>query len=111
IAAAAVSVFALTTVSAAVVMAAAYFAMYGLSPYGFAEYTRTVALVFGPAALAGFLLKGFLFGAVVAVIPIAAGLDASRSRESVPAAVMGGMVRLFVAIALVELVSLAVKYV
>ena len=50
IAAAAVSVFALTTVSAAVVMAAAYFAMYGLSPYGFAEYTRTCLLYTSDAA-------------------------------------------------------------
>ena len=31
--------------------------------------------------------------------------------RSVPVAVMGGMVRLFVALALIELVDLAVKYV
>ncbi len=111
IAAAAVSVFALTIVSCSVVMVIAYLVLYGSSPWGFAEYTRTVALIFGPLALAGFMFKCFVFGAVVAVIPIAAGLDATREPETAPLAVMGGMVRLFVALALIELASLAVKYV
>jgi phospholipid/cholesterol/gamma-HCH transport system permease protein len=57
------------------------------------------------------MFKCFVFGAVVAVIPIAAGLDATREPETAPLAVMGGMVRLFVALALIELASLAVKYV
>jgi hypothetical protein len=48
---------------------------------------------------------------VVAVIPIAAGLDATRDPDSAAVAVMGGMVRLFVTLALIELLSLAVKYV
>jgi phospholipid/cholesterol/gamma-HCH transport system permease protein len=111
IAAAAVAVFALTIVSCTVVMFIAYLVTYGANPSGFAEYSRTVARVFGPAAIAGFMLKSFLFGAAVAVIPIAAGLDATRDPESAPDAVMGGMVRLFVTLALIELASLAVKYV
>lgn len=111
IAAAAVSVFALTVVSSFVVILIAYLVMYGASPWGFSEYSRTVALVFSPAELGGFLLKCVAFGVVVAVIPIAAGLDATRDPRSVPVAVMGGMVRLFVALALIELINLAVKYV
>lgn len=111
IAASAVSVFALTVVSCAVVMVIAYLVMYGASPWGFNEYTRTVALVFGPGDLGGFLLKCMAFGVVVAVIPIAAGLEATDDARSVPAAVTGGMVRLFVALAVIELVALAVKYV
>jgi phospholipid/cholesterol/gamma-HCH transport system permease protein len=111
IAASAIAVFTLTIVSSSVVMVIAYLVMYGASPWGFAEYSRTVALVFSPAALAGFMFKGFVFGAVVAVIPIAAGLDATRNPDSVPVAVMDGMVRLFVALALIELIALAVKYV
>jgi phospholipid/cholesterol/gamma-HCH transport system permease protein len=111
IAASAISVFALTIVSSSVVMVIAYLVTYGASPWGFAEYTRTVARVFGPGALAGFMFKGFVFGVIVAVIPIAAGLDATRNEKSVPVAVMGGMVRLFVALALIELIALAVKYV
>jgi phospholipid/cholesterol/gamma-HCH transport system permease protein len=111
IAAAAVSVFALTIVSCTVVMFIAYLVMYGANPSGFAEFSRTVALVFDPGALAGLIVKCFAFGAVVAVIPIAAGLDATEDPRSAPVAVMGGMVRLFVALALIQLVSLAVKYV
>ena len=111
IAASAIAVFTLTIVSSSVVMVIAYLIMYGASPWGFAEYSRTVALVFSPAALAGFMFKGFVFGAVVALIPIAAGLDATRDPDSVPVAVMDGMVRLFVALALIELIALAVKYV
>lgn len=110
IAASAVSVFALTIVSCSVVMFIAYLVTYGANPSGFAEYARIVARVFGPGALAGLVLKCFAFGAVVAVIPIAAGLDATRDPESAPHAVMGGMVRLFVALAVIELVALAVKY-
>jgi phospholipid/cholesterol/gamma-HCH transport system permease protein len=111
IAAAAVSVFALTIVSCSVVMVIAYLVMYGMNPSGIAEYSRTVARVFSPTAITGFMVKSFAFGAVVAGIPIAAGLDATRDPKSAPVAVMGGMVRLFVALFLIELVSLAVKYV
>lgn len=111
IAAAAISIFALSIVSCTVVMVIAYTVMYGYTPWGFAEYTRTVARVFGPAALAGLVVKCFAFGVVVGVIPIAAGLEATRDARTVPIAVMGGMVRLFVALALIELAALAVKYV
>ena len=111
IAASAISVFALTVVSCSVVMAIAYLVMYGTSPWGFSEYTRTVARVFSPGELGGFLLKCFAFGVVVAVVPIAAGLEATDDPRSAPAAVMGGMVRLFITLALIELFALAVKYV
>lgn len=111
IAAAAVSVFTLTVVSSFVVILVAYAVAYGASPWGFNEYTRTVARVFSPGELAGFLLKCVAFGVVVAVVPIAAGLDATKDPRSVPVAVMGGMVRLFVALAVIELLNLAVKYV
>lgn len=111
IAAAAISVFVLTVVSCFVVVLIAYLVMYGASRWGFDEYTRSVALVFGPLELGNFLLKCVAFGVVVAVVPIAAGLDATGDPRGVPAAVMGGMVRLFVALAVIELLNLAVKYV
>lgn len=110
IVAAAISVLTLTVVSVALVMISAYFVIYGASPWGFAEYTRAVALVFGPLEFALLAFKAVAFGVVVAVVPIAAGLEASRDVRSAPLAVSGGMVRLFVALALIELVALAVKY-
>src|SRR5258708_3463995 len=69
IAAAAVSVFALTIVSCTVVMFVAYLVTYGANPSGFAEFSRTVARVFGPWALSGLVVKCLAFGTVVAVIP------------------------------------------
>ena len=111
IAASAMSVFALTIVSCSVVMVIAYLVMYGDNPSGFGEYTRTMWRVFSPTAITGFMVKSLAFGAVVAAIPIAAGLDATNDPKSAPVAVMGGMVRLFVALVLIELASLAVKYV
>ena len=111
VAAAAVSVFSLTVMSCAVAVALAYTVMYGASLQGFADFTRVVALVFGPAALGGFVLKCIVFGALVAVIPIAAGLHASARLKSVPVVVLDGMVRLFFALGAVELLALAVKYI
>lgn len=109
--AAATSVLALTVLACSIALALAYVLSYGLSPWGFAEYTRAVALAFTPAVLGGFLLKCVLFGVMVAVIPIAAGMETARHGKSPPVAVMGGMVRLFFALSLIEIGALAVKYV
>jgi phospholipid/cholesterol/gamma-HCH transport system permease protein len=111
VAAAAASVIALTTLACVFVVALSYLLMYGPSPWGFEPFTRSVARVFTPLALAGFCAKCMAFGAVVAVIPISAGLDVTRDPRSVPQAVMGGMVRLFFALGLIEVFALALKYV
>jgi len=110
--AASISVFTLSTLSGAITLVAAYFSMYGLSPWGFEEFTWTVAEVFTPTQLIGIALKTVVFGVAVAIIPIAAGLSAIRDNvKSAPVAVLGGMVRLFFALGLIEVVSIAVKYV
>jgi phospholipid/cholesterol/gamma-HCH transport system permease protein len=111
VAASAVSVFALTTLACLFVLALSYALMYGLSPWGFEPYTRTVARVFTPLALGALVAKCMAFGAAVAVIPISAGLEATRDLRSAPIAVMGGMVRLFFALGLIEIAALALKYV
>ena len=110
IAAAAASVFALTTLACILVMALAYVLVYGATPWGFQTYTRSVALAFEPLALGGFALKSIAFGIAVAVIPISAGLEATRDPKSAPVAVMGGMVRLFFALGLIGIAGLALKY-
>jgi phospholipid/cholesterol/gamma-HCH transport system permease protein len=109
--AASVSVFMLTVVSCTIAMVAAYFSMYGLSPWGFSEFTWTIGEVFTPRQLVSIAVKTLLFGVTVAVIPIAAGLNATRDVKSAPVAVLGAMVRLFFALGLIEVLSLAVKYV
>jgi phospholipid/cholesterol/gamma-HCH transport system permease protein len=112
VAAAAISIVSLTVIGCAAALVLAYLLMYGFTPWGFDEYTWTVALVFGPAALAGFVLKCVAFGVAVAIIPISAGIDATPGNfDSAPVAVMGGMVRLVLTLALLEVFALAVKYV
>jgi phospholipid/cholesterol/gamma-HCH transport system permease protein len=111
VAAAAISVLCLTVISCVVALGLAYVRRYGFSPWGFEEYTRTVALVFNPPALAGFAIKCLAFGVVVAVIPIAAGMEEAGRTRSAPAAVMSGMMWLFLGLALIETAALSVKYV
>ena len=58
------------------------------------------------------LLKCLLFGLAVAIIPAATGLEAERGVvKSVPAVVLGGLVKLFFVILTIEVASLMVKYV
>ena len=109
--AAALSVLSLTILSCTIALLLAYLVTYGFSPWGFAEYTRTIASVFSVPILAGFTLKAAAFGVVVAAVPIAAGLEASHNLKSAPIAVMGGMVRLVLALALIEIVSVSAKYI
>lgn len=109
--AAALSVITLTVLTCTIALALSYVAMYGFSPWGFEEFTRTVALVFTPPGLAGLALKCIVFGVAVAVIPIAAGFETTNNLKSAPVAVMGGMVRLVLALGLIQVLSLAVKYV
>lgn len=111
VAAAALSVVSLTVLSCALTVALAYLGLYGVSPWGFDEFTRTVGRVFGAPTLAGFALKCLLFGAAVAVIPISAGVEADARLKSAPVAVLGGMVRLFFVLGLIEVLSLAARYV
>jgi phospholipid/cholesterol/gamma-HCH transport system permease protein len=111
VAAAALSVLSLTVTSCALALPIAYGAMYGFSPWGFEEFTRTVGRVFGAPTLAGFALKCALFGAAVAVIPISAGLQADRRKKTAPVVVLAGMVRLFLVLGLIEVASLAARYV
>jgi phospholipid/cholesterol/gamma-HCH transport system permease protein len=111
VAAAAISVVSLTVLNCALALVLAYFSMYGFSPWAFEDYTRVVGSVFSVPVMAGFILRCMLFGAAVAVIPIVAGLEATGRVKSVPVAVLNGMVRLFFVLGLIEVVSLAAKYI
>ena len=104
------SVLTMAVVSSLVALVLAYTGVYGLSPWGLANYTRTVGQVFDLTVSLGFVLKTLLFSLAVAVIPIAASID----RAGLPPeadAVQPGTVRLFLALVLIEGLSLAVKYI
>ena len=62
--------------------------------------------------LVGTMLKCGLFGLAVALIPLATGLEAEPDEvHTVPAAVLAGLMKLFLVIGLIEILSLVVKYV
>jgi phospholipid/cholesterol/gamma-HCH transport system permease protein len=62
--------------------------------------------------LIGLLLKCLFFGLAVALIPLATGLEAEPGdARTVPAAVLAGLMKLFLVIGLIEILSLVVKYV
>lgn len=105
------SVATLAAVSSVVALVLAYLVVYGLSPWGFAEYTRMVGRVFDPVVTVTFVLKTVWFSLAVAVIPLASVLQAQHetARESSP--MPQGTVRLFLVLLLIEGVSLAAKYI
>lgn len=112
IAAAALSVFSLTSFSVALAMYLAYTSFFGGSNAGLVMYTRIVGHLFDLQILIGLLLKCLLFGLAVALIPLATGLEAERGQlQTIPAAVLAGLMKLFLVIGVIEVLSLMIKYV
>jgi phospholipid/cholesterol/gamma-HCH transport system permease protein len=107
----AVSVFALTVIACSMALVLAYCAMYGFSTGGIEDYTLAVSGIFNVVIMLGMGLKAVLFGLAVAIIPITASLDSPREMRYAPIAVLNGMVRLFLSLALLEGASLAFKYI
>jgi phospholipid/cholesterol/gamma-HCH transport system permease protein len=111
IAGAALAVFSLTTLACALATYLGYAQFYGTSTTGFHVYTRIVGHVFDGLVLSAFALKCLLFGLAVALIPLATGLEAEPGEpRSIPAAVLAGLVKLFIIIGAVEVAMLVVKY-
>jgi phospholipid/cholesterol/gamma-HCH transport system permease protein len=112
ITAAALSVFSLTTLSIALAMYLAYTLFFGGSNAGFHVFTRAVGHIFDLPILIGFMFKCLLFGLAVALIPLATGLEAERGQvRSVPVVVLAGLMKLFVVIGIIQVLSLVVKYI
>jgi len=111
IAGAALAVAALTTLGCLITTWLAYVVFYGFTPAGLPEFTRIVGNVFDGVELAAFGLKCLLFGLAVAIIPAATALEAERGMmKSLPAVVLGGLLKLFTVIVAVEVTTLVVKY-
>jgi phospholipid/cholesterol/gamma-HCH transport system permease protein len=105
------SVLTLAMLSSTIVLVLAYLNVYGLSPWGLVDYTRTVGRVFDPIVITGFALKTVLFGLAVSVIPMAAMLELTRRRRALSSTVQPGAIRLLFILLLIEAGSLAVKYI
>jgi phospholipid/cholesterol/gamma-HCH transport system permease protein len=111
VAANAFSVLSLAMVSSVIVLVLAYLNVYGLSPWGLSDYTRTVGRVFDPTVTIGFVLKTVLFGLAVAVIPSAAILELLRHPRRLRSNVQPGALRLLFVLILIEAGSLGLKYI
>jgi phospholipid/cholesterol/gamma-HCH transport system permease protein len=105
------AVLSLAMVSSIVVLILAYVSVYGGSPWGVVEYTRTVGRIFNPAVTIGFIFKTVFFGLAVAVIPSAALLEMHRYGIVPSSTVQPGAVRLLFVLLVIEAASLAIKYI
>jgi phospholipid/cholesterol/gamma-HCH transport system permease protein len=105
------AVLSLAMVSSSIVLLLAYLNVYGLSPWGLSDYTRTVGRVFDPVITIGFVLKTVLFGLAVAVIPTAAILELQRYPRRLASTVQPGALRLLFVLLMIEAGSLAIKYI
>lgn len=103
------AVLALATLSSVLILVLTYLTVYGLSPWGLPGFTRTVGQVFDLPVSLGFILKTLFFSLAVAVVPMAASLEASQQR--VTDTIQPGAVRLFLVLFLLEAISLVAKYV
>ena len=100
----------LAAVSCAVTLVVAYLSVYGPVSSGLAAYTRTVGHVFNPAVSLILGLKILFLGVAVALVPIAAVLDAAPAGQRGASAELQGLVRMFVVILLIEAASLVGNY-
>ncbi|MCS0657010.1 ABC transporter permease [Massilia terrae] len=105
------AVLSLAATSGTVVLLLAYVNVYGLSPWGLTEYTRTVGRIFEPIVAIGFALKTLLFGLAVALVPTAAILELQRYPRRLLTQVQPGALRLLFVLLLIEAASLAIKYI
>ena len=100
----------LAAVSCTVTLVVAYLSVYGPVTSGLAAYTRTVGHVFNPAVSLILGLKIVFLGIAVALVPMAAVLDAAPTRRRATSAELRGLVRMFVVILLIEAASLVGNY-
>lgn len=106
-----ISVLALTAVSSSLALVLAYIAVFGLQYWSLPDFTRVMTYIFDPASIALLWGKVLAFGLAVTVIPITEALAAPQKLFFAPIAVLRGMVRLFFVLMLIEVLSLALKYI
>ena len=104
------AVLTLAAVSCLVALVIAYLMVYGLSPWGFGAYTRTVGHIFNPAVVLIFSLKTLFFSLTVALIPVASALYDAPGAGTAMAAELRALIRMFALLLVVEAISLMGNY-
>lgn len=105
------AVVTLAVVSCLVALVLTYLVVHGPNSAAFDGFTRKVGQVFNPAVALIFVLKTFFFSLAVSFIPVLSGLNtlpSSGRRSELPE--VQGLLRMFLLILLIELVSLVGNY-
>ena len=105
------SVLGLTVLGGVLTLMLAYLSIYGFNTLGLSAFTTTIASVFSLTLLLGLAIKCIFFGLAVTALPIIAGLETPKKTFMVPVSVLRGMMRVFLALVLIEVLSLALKYI
>ncbi len=103
----------LASVSCVLTAVLAYLSAYGFDRWGLPGYTHTFGQIFEPQVALIFVLKIGFMSLAVSLIPIVSVLYDTRrrrARPSVESLEMRGLVRMFMAILLIEAVSLIGNY-
>jgi phospholipid/cholesterol/gamma-HCH transport system permease protein len=104
------AVWLLVAMSGAVALVVAYLVVYGFATGGFGAYTRTVGQVFSPDVTLIFTLKTLFLSLAIGIVPMAWAWSGPRTQASATARELQVLVRLFVVILLIEVVSLMGNY-
>ncbi len=108
-----VAVLSLTALGSIIALGLAHLIIIDLQPWSLppGDFTRAIGKVFSVSAMLILWCKTLAFGLAVTIIPIAEGLQTPKRLSFAPVAVRRGMVRLFLALMLIEVAALAVTYV
>lgn len=109
-----ISVLALTLVNIVVALFIAHVLIFDFRPWSLppGDFTRVIGKVFDWPSMLVLWGKTLAFGLAVTVIPISEGLSTPQKQIFyAPIAVLRGMVRLFFALMMIEVVAIAVIYV
>ncbi len=104
-----VSVTSLSILFAIIMLASGYVFVFGYLGMDLHTYKLLLLQALRPSDIVVLLLKGVAFGFVTMLIPIYSGLKAFSSYTAIPIAVLNGMVKLFVALFLIEVLSLTLQ--
>lgn len=105
------SVIGLTVMGSVLTLFLTYIAIYGASAAGMQAFSTTISSIFSIGVLAGLIVKCVFFGLALTTLPMAAGLETPKKLFMVPVSVLRGMMRVFLALVLIEVLSLALTYI
>ncbi len=105
------AVLTMAALSSVVALLLAYLLVYGFSPWGLTAYTRMVGRVFNLPVSILFALKIVFLSLAVAIVPLACARQQSAQLNLSLLAVPQGTIRLFSVIILIEIASLAIRYI